>query len=123
MELTAEQLKDIISTVIAESRKPLPPTEEQLAELASNQAMRLQQRDLVLIKEQNKRTAQRLCSHMRRNGTTTGVYVANGNYIICQQEQCIIRPGVAPAGDPGNDIYDTHLFNTLFQLAQDPTVF
>lgn len=127
MSLTPKQLQDLITAAVtaavAESKKPAPLTEREEADIQQAQDMRLQQRDLVLQEQANKAAMQRSCTHMRRDNTCTGVYVDNGNYIICQQCQGLIRPGAAPAGYTGSDIYDTNLFNRLFQLCNAPAIF
>jgi hypothetical protein len=127
MNLTAEQLQTLITSAVtaavSESRKPAPLTDAQEAEILQANDMRLQQRDLVLQGEANKRALQAACSHMRRDNTCSCVYVASGNYIIDQQCQAIIRPGTAPEGYAGNDIYDTQLFNRLFQMSESAATF
>jgi hypothetical protein len=116
-------MKDMLVAVLQEARKPADPTPQQIAQLEQDQAMRKEQGALVLLTLANKRREQEACIHMRRDNTTTAVYIAGGNYIICQHCQAKIRPGVAPAGDDGQDFYDTPLFNRLWTLSQDPTVF
>lgn len=116
-------MKDMLVAVLQEARKPADPTEAQLAEIAQAQQMRKEQGELVRLTIANRRREQEACIHMRRDNTTTGVYIAGGNYIICQHCQGIIRPGVAPEGYSGQDFYDTQLFNKLWTLSQDPTVF
>lgn len=115
--ITADELKSILSTVIAEARKPPEPTEEEKAVMASEKAMRKQTAEQSLAAMENKRREQAACIHMRRDGSSTAVYVHNGNFFICQQCQAVIHPGVRPEGsDDTMGIYDTQLFNRLFQL-------
>lgn len=128
MSLTSKQLQELIAAAVtaavSEAKKPAPPTETQLAEIEQANEMRLQQRDLVLQEQANRKATQLACSHMRRDNTCSGVYVENGNYVICQQCQAIIRPGVAPTkDDDGRSIYDTQLFNRMFQLSNSPAIF
>jgi hypothetical protein len=129
LNLTAKQLQELVTAAVtaavAETKKPAPLTEQQIAEINQANEMRLQQRDLVLQGEANKKALQSACSHSRaENGSSTAVYVANGNYLICQVCQGKIRPYV-PAeeqADP-NSIYDTNLFNRMFQLAGSKATF
>jgi hypothetical protein len=121
--IDAESMKDMLVAVLAEARKPADPTPEQVAQRAQDLQMRKEQGQLVLQTLANKRREQEDCIHMRRDNTTTAVYIASGNYCICQQCQAIVRPGVAPEGYSGQDFYDTQLFNRLWTLSQDPTIF
>lgn len=125
--LTAKQLQDLIAAtvaaVVAESKKPAPLTEQQLAEVHQANEMRLQQRDLVLQEQANKKASQNACSHMRRDNTCCAVYVQNGNYLICQACQALVRPEVPVEQRDQQSIYDTQLFNRLFQLAATPATF
>lgn len=120
MSLTPKQLQDLITAAVtaavAESKKPAPLTDRELAEIEQAQDMRLQQRDLTLAEQARKAADKRACTHMRRDNTCSGVYVANGGYIICQQCQGIIKPAPAPEGYSGDQIFDTNLFNRLFTL-------
>lgn len=108
----AEQLQEILSSVIEAARKPPEPTPEQKAAAEQDKEMRRQQAELVLMEAENKRRAQEACSHMRRDGSTPSVYVQDGNYLICQHCQKIVRPEVEP-----------DLFNKLFQLTQSAATF
>jgi hypothetical protein len=121
--INAEDLKDILTTVVREARRAPDPTEKQLAEAEQDKNIRRENGLLVLQMMKNKRAEQEACIHMRRDNTTTGVYIANGNYIICQACQAKIRPGTAPETGDAGDFYDTHLFNRLFQLGQGEATF
>lgn len=129
MSLTTEQLQALITAAVTaavvESKKPAPPTEREIADIQQAQDMRLQQRDLTLLEQANKAALQRSCTHMRAYPATgtTAVFVENGTYIICQQCQGIIRPGQAPKDYVGADVYDTNLFNRLYQLCNNPATF
>jgi rRNA-processing protein FCF1 len=112
VSFTAEQLQEMLRTVLQEARKPADPTPAQIAELEAAQTARKQQAELVLAEAARKKAEQEACIHLRRDGTSTGVYVENGNYIICQQCQAIIRPETNLA-----------MFNRLFQLSQSPATF
>jgi hypothetical protein len=129
MSLTADQLQSLITAAVtaavAESKKPAPLTEQQQAEILQANNMRLEQRDLVLQGEANKAALRRACSHFRSAAPygTTAVYVQNGNYLICQQCQAVVRPGVEEKYKDSVSIYDTELFNKLFQAAGSGATF
>jgi RNA polymerase-binding transcription factor DksA len=110
-EMVKELVAAAVAAAVAESRKPLPLTEEQESAKQQNMEMRRQQAELIKADEARKKLEQEACSHTRRDGSTTGVYVQDGNYIICQQCQKVIRPEVEPA-----------LFSRLLQLAT-PAIF
>lgn len=44
-------------------------------------------------------------------------------YILCQKCQAIVRPGNPPKGYKGNHIYNTVLFNQLFQKVPNQEIF
>lgn len=74
------------------------------------------------IKQQmaDKRLNQSICSHKHRDGNSHCVFIMekapSPGYILCQKNQCKIRPGSTPAENAdGGAIYDTGLFNRLFQ--------
>lgn len=122
--LDAQQLQDILTAVLREARRAPDPTEKELAQIEQDRAIRKENAETILQMLKNKRIDQENCIHMRRDNTTTAVYIANGNYLICQACQAKIRPGSAPenGGDNG-DFYNTHLFNRLFQLSQGEATF
>jgi hypothetical protein len=118
----AEQTK----ALVAELRKPTVMEQRQLdveekALLAKNEE-RKANAEAFRIKKEEERWLKRTCSHEHRNGNTHCVFVTepritNGvnGYILCQKNQCIIRPGTKPANDDSDAIYDTAQFNRLFQ--------
>lgn len=131
LNITANDLKAMIaaavSAAVIESRKPDPPTEQEVAQLRMAQEHRLQTAEQVINTEKNKRANQLICSHEHNNGDTHCVWVREENasspgFILCQRQQCRIRPGdftkdfEQPAflRDRGA-IYDTAMFNKLFQ--------
>ena len=114
-----------VTAAIVESRKPAPPTEQELAQQQMKQDMRLRNADQTILMEKNKKANQMICSHEHGNGDTHCVWVREENpaspgFILCQKQQCRIRPGVFTKDGPAFDrdrgaIYDTALFNKLFQ--------
>lgn len=127
LALTADDLKEIIQTAIEAAKAPNVLEQRKLdAEMKaveSAQQDRSDQSDQIKAAIQAKRSTQRICSHMHRDGGSHCVYILDGNYILCQKEQCKIRPGVAPANYKGGDIYSTELFNKLFQTVATNEMF
>lgn len=132
LNITAEDLKTIIATAVAtavqEVRKPAPPTEQELSALQMAQEHRALTAADVLAKQENERALQRMCTHthsLREGGGTHCVWVREEDprspgYILCQLNQCIVRPGEfdkkgLPFQKHLKAIYDTNLFNRLFQ--------
>ena len=120
-QANAQMLKD----VIAEMKKPNVIEQKQLDDLAakvrSDNENRKSLSGSVKAMIMGKRATQQICSHKHPDGNTHCVYIqeARGSgYILCQKNQCILRPGVAPANYGGNDIYDTKLFNDTLQTLQ-----
>jgi hypothetical protein len=129
INLTIKDLKEMIaaavSASITESRKPDPLTDEQLASLRMKQEHRERTSADVAQTAKNLKANQMICSHEHNNGDTHCVWVREENpaspgFILCQKQQCRIRPGVfekegtAFQRDRGA-IYDTAMFNKLFQ--------
>jgi hypothetical protein len=132
INLTAEDLKAIVATAVAaavqEARKPDPPSKEEIA----NQQMAQQHREAnaasVIAEIQGRKALQMICAHehsKREGGGTHCSWVRDEDprspgYVLCQKCQGQIRPGeYDPNGLPfqrcGRAIYDTNLFNKLFQ--------
>lgn len=150
MGLTAEELRQItevnaavisqavaeaVAAAITESRKPLPPTEAELKALEVAQAARIANAAGVIAAMQNKRAVQTICSHehkRKEGGGTHAVWIRDEDprspgYIYCQKCEAQIRPGqFNPDGLPcemsRRAIYDTNLFNRLFQECGEQTI-
>ena len=116
ISMSAEQFEAMMLRMAQELRKPPEPTPEQQAAIDSDKQMRKEQAQLALSRMENERRERLACIHRRKDGTNNAVYVPNGHFMVCQSCQAVIRPGVAPEGDLGVDIYSTQLFNELFQL-------
>lgn len=124
-----------VAAAIAEMKKPAPPTEAQLALIAQAQANREANAAGVIAQIKNKRAVQMICSHehkKKEGGGTHCVWIrdedprSNG-YIYCQKCQAQVRPGEYDAkGLPHQRdrraIYDTDLFNKLFQECGEQTI-
>jgi hypothetical protein len=114
----SEMLKDVIS----ELKKPNVVEQKELDRLAQELADRNQERKdnsagIIQLTEQ-KRAIQSICSHKHKDGNSHCVQISERQgpgYILCQKNQCKIRPGIAPDGYNGTDIYDNRLYNQLFQ--------
>ena len=128
MQLTAEDLQRIISTAIAAAKEPNEyekiELEEKKEELARKRAQIEQdqqtrrdtaQQQLQILNA--RKQMQRVCTHKHRDGHTHGVHIVDdiGGFVLCQKCQAVIRPGMAPKGYTGTVIFDTDLFNRLFQ--------
>lgn len=126
LSITPEQLQTLIATAVESAVKAAKqPTvleqkkldeEEQARQVAQDQRKRL----AASVKEssEQKKAFQRICTHEHRNGDTHMVFVQEQQgpgYLLCQKNQCIVRPGEAPKDYKGYDIYDTELFNRCFQ--------
>jgi hypothetical protein len=121
MEQISALVNSAVSAAITESRKPMPPTEKE--QKAIEQALQDRRETAALVSKQldMRRARQHACAHYR-GGLYSGthcVYVANGNFLICQRCQAIIRPG-NPPDDYRKDryIYDSKLFMEHLQQAQ-----
>jgi hypothetical protein len=132
LSLTPEDLKEMIaaavSAAITESRKPAPPTEQEVAQLKMKQEHRAKTAASVIAEIQNKKNMQTMCVHehsRREGGGTHCVWVREENpaspgFILCQKCQGRIRAGEFEAEGPAylrdrGAIYDTATFNKLFQ--------
>ncbi len=108
--ISADQLKDILATVIAEARKPVI-TDKEIREEEQAREARRANAEASKQEAANKKFMQDTCSHLRRDGSCRAVFVKGSgpdveNFLICQFCQCIIRPSEKP-----------ELFNKLFQMA------
>jgi hypothetical protein len=150
MALTAEEMRQIIeansavisqavseavAAAIIESRKPLPPTDAELKAIEVAQQARVANAAGVIAAMENKRAVQTICSHehkRKEGGGTHAVWVRDEDprspgYIYCQKCEAQIRPGqFNPDGLPcemsRRAIYDTQLFNRLFQECGEQTI-
>lgn len=137
LNITADDLKAMISTAVAvaiqESKKPAPPTDKELSEIEMAQEHRLQQAQSVIHTAENKKNFQRMCAHehsKREGGGTHCVWVreedpTSPGYIYCQKCEGKVRPEGGNQGTKREDrtaIYDTALFNRLFQDCGESTL-
>jgi hypothetical protein len=121
VSFSKSDLAELIATAIAAAKAPNVVEQKKLDEearrLEAEQDARKSLSQSVLADLTQKRQNQLICSHEHKNGDSHCVLVQSGKdtYILCQKNQCKIRPGSQPANYGGNDIYDTALFNKLMQ--------
>jgi len=117
--------------LIAELRKPTVMEQKELDREAKELESRNQERKDnaagILQQMEYKKANQRACSHLHRDGNSHCVYIMekppSPGYILCQKHQCKIRPGVEPENYKGTDIYDTVMFNRMFQTLPSNELF
>lgn len=133
--LNAEVIASAVAAAIAESRKPLPPTEKELKEVEQLQQQRVANAAGVIASMENKRAVQQICSHehkRKEGGGTHAVWVRDEDprspgYIYCQKCEARIRPGVfdkegLPYQRDRSALFNTELFNRMFQECGEQTV-
>lgn len=133
-QILADQSKqnaETLQAVLEAVKKPTVIEQKKLNEeekiLAAKNEERKENSAAQLQIIQNKRAFQRIHTHKHRNGTSHCVGVKEGGegvgYILCQFCQAKVRPGDTPRDYKGNDIYDTGLFNELFQTLPSQDMF
>lgn len=134
-EMNAQVIGQAVAAAIAESRKPLPPTEAELKAIELQQQSRAANALGVIAQINNKRAVQEICSHehkRKEGGGTHAVWIRDEDprspgYIYCQKCEAQIRPGHfndegMPHERSRRAIYDTPLFNRLFQECGEQTI-
>lgn len=99
-QISTKDLKELIT----ELRKPVK-TEEEIERQRQAKEDRAQLAEMLKATEANKKAVQEACSHIRRDGSTTAVYIQNGSFLFCQVCALVIRPEERP-----------DVFNRLYQL-------
>lgn len=127
---TKQDMKEIVAAAvaaaIAESNKPKPPSERELAELKQAQEQRRETAEGVKQKKANDRHFQEnICTHEHTKaagGGTHAVHVRDNDhpgspgFILCQNCQGRFRPDTELFRKLDPDaIFDTPRFNKLFQ--------
>jgi hypothetical protein len=123
-----------VTAAMVEARKPLPPTEKELAEIAQAQAHREANAAGVIAAIKNKRFVQEACVHEHSKAAGGGTHCVwvkeedprSPGYIYCQKCEARIRPNNydkdgLPYQRDRNAHYDTDLFNRLFQDCGEQT--
>lgn len=119
VSLTAEDLKDVLRTVIEEARKPVV-TEQDQRVIDQRQQERAQSVQQLEAERANTEWIQtKICPHRRRDNTPRTVlnnFPANsgGTFMVCQKCQAVIRPSDEKGTRfEGGVIYSTDIFNSL----------
>ena len=129
LTLTKDDLKELLRSnqealveVIREMKKPneieQAEIDTQKRDIAAKQSERKTNASSVKEEIVNRRAIKRICSHEHSNGNTHCVWVqerSGPGYLLCQKNQCIIRPGKTPQNYQGDHIYDSDAFNRIFQ--------
>jgi hypothetical protein len=134
INITKEDLKELITSAVAAAVAAVkaPTAEEQRVldaekkRIETDQANRLKTADSVKQDIANKKWTHLNCSHEHKNGDTHCVYVAERvgpGYLLCQKNQCIIRPGTPSKNYKGTVVYNTDLFNKIFQKLPGGEIF
>src|SRR5437660_373024 len=116
LNLTAEQLQTLISTAVAtavaEARKPLPPTAEELAAIEQAKKMRQEQGAQELAIQASRQRDRKMCAHRHENGKSATASVDVIGAIVCVKCQAMIKPEPGPFDEPNRFIYDEMLYWT-----------
>ena len=130
LNLTKQDLADIIASAIAAAKAPnvveQAKLDAQKKQIEVDQQNRLKISKDVLTEIEGKAWVKRTCSHEHKNGDTHCVHVQEkhgAGYLLCQKNQCIIRPGTPSPNYKGSVIYSTELFNQVFQKLPGGEVF
>lgn len=122
ISLTKDDLVEIITAAVAAAKAPNAVEQRKLdaeqKQIEQDQENRKKTSGQVLQGIENNKWVKRTCSHEHKNGDTHCVYVqerVGPGYLLCQKNQCIIRPGTPSPNYKGSVIYDTELFNKIFQ--------
>lgn len=119
----ARQSDERLEKIVAELKKPSIMEQKQLdaeaAKLKAQQEERKDNSEAFRMKKVQERWDHEHCSHAHPNGTTHCIWIqerVGPGYILCQKNQCKIRPEPKPSKGADEDaIYDTMQFNRLFQ--------
>lgn len=109
--LSKEDLIELLQAV----RQPIVTPEEAAAKLQKEEDRKTMGETLARA-EANRIQEQKNCAHMRSNGSTPAVYIANLNRMYCQHCYGWIYPQHVEGAKPHE--VNPELFNKLYQLAQ-----
>lgn len=134
VNLTKKDLADIVSSAVTAAVKAAnePTSIEKRKIDKENRDFEQEQKDRAEIgmqavaQKEQQRAIQRMCSHEHKNGDSHCVYIIEKNgpgYILCQKNQCKIRPEPRPEKNADDAIYDTALFNKVFQKLPGNEIF
>ena len=123
--LTEEQLERLLTRVIAAVKQPTELEQRKIDQedkrIQQDQENRKRVSQGVKDQMDGKKWTQRNCSHEHPRGDSHCVWIqeqVGAGYLLCQKNQCIIRPGVASPNYKGRVIYNNELFNRIFQKLQ-----
>jgi hypothetical protein len=119
-EENAKMLRETIAAVKAPTAVEQQQLDAAAKERQDKQDARLQNSTSLLEEIANKKALHETCAHRSGNPVHSHcVWIqekVGPGYILCQLNQCIIRPGSAPSPNyKGTVVYDHALFNRLFQ--------
>jgi|ERR1035437_3474490 RNA polymerase-binding transcription factor DksA len=123
LALTFEQLKELL----LEAKKPVMSDADK-KKLESDQLSRKENAQIIDQERQKKLYEQSVCGHTRRDGSSRTVYVENGNYLICQRCQDVIRPTSMLKDEFGKDTKEIdvkrrEMFNKHFAMTNRNQMF
>lgn len=122
--ITKEDLQALITSAITAARAPNVIEQRELDKQEKLHLQELENRkktaEQIKDKMEQDKWSRMTCSHQHSDAArgTHLVYVMESRgpgYLLCQACIAKIRPGAAPQGYKGGDIYDTAKFNALFQ--------
>lgn len=130
LTITREDLTAMITAAINAAKAPnvveQAKLDAQQKQIQSDQEARLRISKDVLSEIEGRKWIKKTCSHEHKNGDTHCVHVQEkhgAGYLLCQKNQCIIRPGTPSPNYKGSVIYSTELFNQVFQKLPGGEVF
>lgn len=126
--MTPDTFRALIVETIAAAKAPnaveQAALDKQKLETKQAQEARVRQSAEVIAELEAKKWTKLNCSHEHPDGKSHGVYVQERNspgYILCQSCQAVIRPEPQPKDYKGSAIYNTAMFNKVFQKLQSLT--
>jgi hypothetical protein len=118
-KMFAEQTAALVEAMKKPTVMEQKALDKEAAEILAKNQERKDNAVGMLAKREADRMAKRTCTHAHPNGNTHCVWIqekSGPGYILCQRNQCKIRPEPRPAHwDSEEDIFDTNTFNRLFQ--------
>ena len=133
--ILAQLVATSVAAAIEATNKPKPPTQKELDNIAQKQAEREANAACVIAGIKNERAFQLSCTHehsKQAGGGTHGVWIREEDprspgYVYCQKCEATVRPGEydakgLPCQRDYRAIYNTELFNKLFQECGEQTV-
>lgn len=132
MSEMTKQSDERLERIVAELKKPSVMEQKKLdaeaKELEQRQQERRDNSEAFKMKRAQDKWVREHCTHQHADGKTHCVWIAEKNnpngYILCQANHCKIRPEPRPEKFADEDaVYDTNLFNRLFQSLPTQEIF